>query len=493
MDSDQSTSSTDEDVVPLQSDRMTRGGRSSGNGRAGSGALSVQNVVSMEQQIHKLEVDAYLGVLRAFAAQSEHISWAKEGVISDLRKELRIPDGKHRELVAMISSDETVENIRDLRKNSQHRPLLPYQEPISSPTVSNSHPKRRKMGGHADLLLPPQIPPSAANHVVPLQKGVLGKKSRSKGASVNPAAISQRVAAAGGVAGRGYRGRGPVPGKGGGGSADIDKHVGRHLQIRWPEDGTFYDAVVTDYDLETRFHALAYDIDKPTESWEWVDLLGMEKKDVKWKDSTPLVTEGSVPPAAKVPSAGRGSGRGVKRGGRGGLSSGVGRAKGGQRGRPANSHAKGGPPRQSRPRNWRGNSRAELLTNGTEKKVARSVEIHIPDIAAFVKQSDNLEQEDDLEKLEAAKRTAKVHEENLRKALADVGESSDDVGSGDGRHWARSPLNLSDKEQHPGEINLGNNYEDYTMRVGRPEGLETKLGGEYTSVTEGENEDDDDI
>lgn len=73
MDSDQSTSSTDEDVVPLQSDRMTRGGRSSGNGRAGSGALSVQNVVSMEQQIHKLEVDAYLGVLRAFAAQSEHI------------------------------------------------------------------------------------------------------------------------------------------------------------------------------------------------------------------------------------------------------------------------------------------------------------------------------------------------------------------------------------------------------------------------------------
>ncbi|GJP62493.1 hypothetical protein CLOP_g16396 [Closterium sp. NIES-67] len=45
-----------------------------------------------EGMLQQLEREAYLAVIRAFGAQSEAITWAKERLMSDLRKELNIQD-----------------------------------------------------------------------------------------------------------------------------------------------------------------------------------------------------------------------------------------------------------------------------------------------------------------------------------------------------------------------------------------------------------------
>jgi hypothetical protein len=54
-------------------------------------------------------------------------------------------------------------------------------------------------------------------------------------------------------AGRGSNlGRGPAPGRGAGVVTDspADHHLGRRVKTRWPEDNTFYEAVITDYSAE---------------------------------------------------------------------------------------------------------------------------------------------------------------------------------------------------------------------------------------------------
>ncbi|ERM93552.1 protein EMSY-LIKE 3 isoform X2 [Amborella trichopoda] len=76
----------------------------------------------MESQIHYLETEAYSAVLKAFIAQSDSLSWGKEGLITELRRELRVSDVEHRELLGRIDSDETIRRIRDWREGGTKEP-----------------------------------------------------------------------------------------------------------------------------------------------------------------------------------------------------------------------------------------------------------------------------------------------------------------------------------------------------------------------------------
>lgn len=495
MESDRSSSSTDDDVLPAHSGRMTRGGRVSGSGRSINGSRATQGTVSIEQQIRTLELDAYMALLRAFGAQSESISWTRETLISNLRKELRIPDEQHRELLALISTDAILESIREWRQSAGRRvPPLSSCEPGPAPAVSNVHPKKRKFGNHNSIPLP--LPPPPALMLKPAPNPVLPgasrkKKTRSRGRIVTPMVMPRAAPPTGGASGRGHVGRGPAPHSKAGGPVEIDKHVGCQLRIRWPADGTFYDAVVTDYDHLKKLHVLVYDIDMPTETWEWVDLLGMDKKDLKWKDSTPILLEGKATPPTRMPPVGRGAGRAVKHGGRWGMSGGVGRGKGGQRGRPAVSHEKIAPVAMAPHRPWKG-STGELLTNGIEKKAPRSLEIQIPDMAAFMKDSNSLDQEEDLAKLEAAKRTAKEHEEMIQKALAEVGESSEDAGSDDGlQRWTGAHVLSTERERRSRHEHSDDDERNVDGRLDGSEGNPgIEEGGGDISISEAENDDD---
>ncbi|OMO55182.1 hypothetical protein COLO4_36153 [Corchorus olitorius] len=70
----------------------------------------------MEVQIHILEQEAYCSVLRAFIAQSDAITWEKHDLIRELRRELRVSDDEHRQLLSKINSDDIIRRIRDWRQ-----------------------------------------------------------------------------------------------------------------------------------------------------------------------------------------------------------------------------------------------------------------------------------------------------------------------------------------------------------------------------------------
>ncbi|KAF3323846.1 Protein EMSY-LIKE 1 [Carex littledalei] len=77
-----------------------------------------------------LEREAYTSVLRAFKAQADAISWEKENLITDLRRELRLSDDEHRELLTIVNSDEVTQRVTvssrltDLRDQIQHTRFL---------------------------------------------------------------------------------------------------------------------------------------------------------------------------------------------------------------------------------------------------------------------------------------------------------------------------------------------------------------------------------
>ncbi|KAF3335896.1 Protein EMSY-LIKE 3 [Carex littledalei] len=107
------SSGTDDDLPPAHQNRAIRGPHPTGNGRnTGPFPYPRQQNNDMEKEIHRLEREAYTSVLRAFKAQADAISWEKENLITDLRRELRLSDDEHRELLTIVNSDEVTQRIR---------------------------------------------------------------------------------------------------------------------------------------------------------------------------------------------------------------------------------------------------------------------------------------------------------------------------------------------------------------------------------------------
>jgi hypothetical protein len=146
-------SGTDDDLPPAQHTGLLSfngNGHGHGHGRASVGAFPFmrQNDV-LENQIHRVEQDAYTGVLRAFKVQSDAISWVKqqngtsiyiiyqpvvcaerrskcapvqdkESLITELRKELRVSDEEHRELLNKVNEDGAIHRMRYFHKAFQY-------------------------------------------------------------------------------------------------------------------------------------------------------------------------------------------------------------------------------------------------------------------------------------------------------------------------------------------------------------------------------------
>ncbi|CAM6100329.1 unnamed protein product [Calypogeia fissa] len=509
------SSGTDDDLPPNHTNRVTRGGRPSGNGRAAAGSSygRPQMPSTADQQIRKLEVDAYTAVLRAFGAQSENITWAKERLMSDLRKELRVPDEQHRDILTRIFGDESIRQIREWRQLEEAQPPaapVPVHDPSPSPAVSQSRKKQKTAHvTQTPPILPPQPPPpllkpvpniappapspAASKRGVPV--GPRGKKAKG-GRQPPVVAATTPKTPAGPPAGRGSNiGRGPAPTRAAvGPDSPSDHHIGRKVQTRWPEDNTFYEAVITDFDPAKGLHALVYDMGTAQETWEWVNLKEMSSSDMKWVEAAPisLVNKGIQGP----PPVGRGGGRGMKRGGgaRGASAAAAGRARGAARGQAAASTPAVVPIAQTR--SWRGSAPNE---NGLDKKGSRTLQI--PVVEPLLKeQAENLKDITDIEKLEAMKRKAKAHGEALRTALAELGESSEDAGSDDGGHAPHTRLVDRERVNRSRDRRDDSDDEEDTAGDGRGEESdgEQMVGegggasdGEQLLADEGDEEDED--
>ncbi|KAG0596228.1 hypothetical protein M758_UG234800 [Ceratodon purpureus] len=483
----------DDDLPPAQVVRPQGGprkGRPSGNGKS-------SNSFQIDQQIRQLELDAYHSLLRAFSAQSEVITWSKEGLMSDMRKELRVADEQHREMLGKVSHDETLKRIRHWRQTGEDPGISLHQRDISpSPAVSQSR-KRQKVGNVA-VVIPPPVPLlKPAPQTLPSASGgrglSSGKKSRSKGvADVILPGRGAQVGTPGPVSGRGVvvgSGRGAAPwsnhkGAGPLTHSPVEGWVGRRLRIRWPEDNIHYEAVVVDYSKENQLHCLAYDSGTPDESIEWVDLKGMDRNDVQWLDqrADPVILDGKVGP---LTPGERGGGRAMKRG-RGTHGSVVGRPKGsGQRGRPAIAYDKMAPAPTPQSRPWRGGVGVKEDRNGTDAK-GRRTHILYPDgeIAALEKSVGEMEHLKDVGKLENARQLAKNYEASLQKALAALSDYSIGDGSEDERVDVADSLVHSvelERDPHHSVQDTGIRQEDSdeedTGGDRRDEGLEGHHGG----------------
>ncbi|KAF8722903.1 hypothetical protein HU200_022040 [Digitaria exilis] len=64
-------------------------------------------------QIHCLERSAYAAVLRAFYAQSDLLSRAKEGCLTELRNELKILESEHRQCLGKARSNKQINSVSD--------------------------------------------------------------------------------------------------------------------------------------------------------------------------------------------------------------------------------------------------------------------------------------------------------------------------------------------------------------------------------------------
>ncbi|KAE8660321.1 Protein EMSY-LIKE 3 [Hibiscus syriacus] len=312
------SSGTDDDLPPSHQNRFQRGSRSAaGNGRsavAGSAPLPRMHG-DMETQIHLIEQEAYCSVLRAFKAQSDALSWEKESLITELRKELRVSDEEHRELLLRVNADDMIRRIREWRTMSGLQPGMlstsqPIHDPLPSPSVSGSRKKQKtsqsvaslSMGGPSPALHPSMHPSSLTMRRGP-PPGAKSKKSKSS--TQYPST--------------GLPGRPQAPNRSSSGAfatnetaeaAPYDPLIGRKVWTRWPEDNHFYEAVITDYNRVEGRHALVYDINTANETWEWVNLKEISPEDIRWEGEDPGITR-----RGGRPGPGQGGKKSMARGG----------------------------------------------------------------------------------------------------------------------------------------------------------------------------------
>ncbi|CAL5065210.1 unnamed protein product [Urochloa decumbens] len=420
------SSGTDDDLPPSYPNRSNRGsGRVSGNGRAIVPASSYARApTDMEAQIQQLEQEAYCSVLRAFKAQSDAITWEKEGLITELRKELRVSDKAHRELLNRVNNDNIICSIREWRSTGGLQASLsnnpqPIHDPVPSPTTSGR--KRQKTSQsvpalpapppamHSQQLATPTQPSSStARKAVP--PGPKGKKLKP-GQKVPGGSASKPIPSAAGPSGRGPHMNRNFPGAAEAQALNVHPLIGRKVMIRWPEDNSFYEAVISDYNPDTGLYALVYDMNTANETWEWVDLKEMGPEDIKWKEDE--ISEIDL----KMYLQGRGAptSGGRKPTGRGGPMPGPGRGRGFQK----NMSKKDFPPPQ----------------NGVGKRTSDDIDIlHTESLIKEVEKVFSVNNPDPQE-VEKAKKALKEQEQSLIDAIARLAEASD--GESDGHNLGR--------------------------------------------------------
>ncbi|KAL2323826.1 hypothetical protein Fmac_022884 [Flemingia macrophylla] len=416
MDFDLSDSSgTDDDLPPSHQNRFQRSDHAAGSGRSavvGSGSLPrMQN--DMEKQIHNIEQEAYTSVLRAFKAQSDAITWEKESLITELRKELRVSDEEHRELLSRVNADDIICRIRGVttcavrewRKGNGLQPgtvntAQQVHDRNTSPTISASRKKQKTSQSVASLSLgapSPAVHPSMQPSSSALKHGPPSGTKTKKPKSFPCAGHTSRsqVTNQGGSSG-GFAANGPAE------ASSYDPWIGRKVWTRWPADNHFYEAVITDYNADEGRHALVYDMNSANETWEWVNLKEISPKDIRWEG------EDSGIPRSGLPGPVRGLKKSMSRGG---AVTGAGRGRGMTKVQPKKDFTSS--------------------QNGSRKKPTDEIEIlHTDTLIKEVEKVFSAGHPDPME-MEKAKKMLREHEQALVNAIARLGDVSEGESDGE--------------------------------------------------------------
>ncbi|XP_056165841.1 protein EMSY-LIKE 3-like isoform X2 [Syzygium oleosum] len=380
-----SSSSTDDDLPPPHRSRFQRG-HTTGNGRStvlGTAPLPrIHN--DMENQICHIEQEAYCSILRAFKAQSDAITWDKQSLITELRKELRVSDEEHREFLSKVHSEDIIRRIRDWRKANGLQPgrpgtSLPIHDPAPAPSRNLSASRQKLKTTQSVASLSTFAPPPAIPSLQP-SPSAFRQGSHPGGRSKKPKSVSSILDIENSTAGAGGRPQGAIRGL----AANSDSLIGKKVWTRWPDDNNFYEAVITDYNSVEGRHALVYDIDTANETWEWVDLREIPASDIRWEGNDHGISHRGGRPAVS---------RGVKKStSKGGATTALGRGKGTTKGQT----------RKNLPSSQSGIGRKsadeiELLdTDILIKEVMKVLDATEPDAALLAEAKRTLKQEMDL-------------------------------------------------------------------------------------------------
>ncbi|KAG6590232.1 Protein EMSY-LIKE 3, partial [Cucurbita argyrosperma subsp. sororia] len=393
------SSGTDDDLPPPHQSRFQRGGVSAGNGRSApiNSSTLPRMLGDMEMQIHQIEQEAYSSVLRAFKAQSDAITWEKESLITELRKELRVSDEEHRKLLSRVNADDVIKRIREWRTTNGLQPGTQLQHGLTdlvpSPTASASRKKQKTSQGAPTSAIPTGTQPSSS----------AVRRGPPPGARTTKTKSSMHT----GLTGSGQvNNRGSLGAFASNENAEAATHeplIGRKVWTRWPEDNSFYEAVITDYNHAEGRHALVYDINTAHETWEWVNLKEISPEDIRWEREDSVLSRSGA-----HPGHGRGSKKSMTRGG---------------------AVAAGGKGRGT----TKGQSRKDLLVahNGSRKQAMGDIEIlHTDTLIKEVEKVFGANNPDPME-IEKAKKVLKDHEQSLVDTIARLEDASD--GESDGR------------------------------------------------------------
>ncbi|XP_022960977.1 protein EMSY-LIKE 3-like isoform X4 [Cucurbita moschata] len=389
------SSGTDDDLPPPHQNRFQRGGVPAGNGRSApiNSSTLPRMLGDMEMQIHQIEQEAYSSVLRAFKAQSDAITWEKESLITELRKELRVSDEEHRKLLSRVNADDVIKRIREWRTTNGLQPGKlnsdqPMADLVPSPTASASRKKQKTSQGAPTSAIPTGTQPSSsAVRRGPPPGARTTKTKSSRSGQVNN--------------------RGSLGAFASNENAEAATHeplIGRKVWTRWPEDNSFYEAVITDYNHAEGRHALVYDINTAHETWEWVNLKEISLEDIRWEREDSVLSRSGA-----RPGHGRGSKKSMTRGG---------------------AVAAGGKGRGT----TKGQSRKDLPVahNGSRKQAMGDIEIlHTDTLIKEVEKVFGANNPDPME-IEKAKKVLKDHEQSLVDTIARLEDASDGE-SADGR------------------------------------------------------------
>ncbi|KAJ6799904.1 protein EMSY-LIKE 3-like isoform X1 [Iris pallida] len=477
------SSGTDDDLPPSHQNQVGARGVITGNGRPVGGGLPYPRVQNdMETQIHRLEQEAYCSVLRAFKAQSDAITWEKESLITELRKELRVSDDEHRELLSRVNADDIIRKIREWRQTGGLQSGMlnnaqPAHDQVPSPTVSASRKRKTSQS------IPSQSlgAPSPALHSQPVTAHMEPSSSTAKrGAAAGAKGKKgQTLPGASAVKSLPYNStgpsaRGPVINRSASGAlapteppeaAHSDPLIGRKVMTRWPEDNSFYEAVITEYNPKEGVHLLVYDINTTNETWEWVNLKEISPKDIQWEGDDPGISQrvgraapghGVKKPTGRIgtiPSAGRG------------------------RGSLKNHSKKTFPPSQ----------------NGIGKKGLGDIEIlHTEILLKEVEKVCNTSHFDPID-MEKAKKLLKDHEQSLLDAIARLADASDGESEEDEHQFSHGGRSM-DRDQ--GWRNRqytsnqhGANYDDDLTMDGRDASNGNHVLGQRNYRHNGDDED----
>ncbi|KAL1300823.1 hypothetical protein HN51_045476 [Arachis hypogaea] len=419
------SSGTDDDLPPAHQNRIPRGGgRLAGNGRSAVGSIPYPRMygdVDMEAQIHQLEQEAYSSVLRAFKAQADAITWEKESLITELRKELRLSNEEHRELLSRVNADDVIRRIREWRQAGGHQPGVGNTGPAlhdsnPSPTVSAPHKKAkitpsgatRSLGVPSSSFHPqPLTTPHQPSSSGPKRGSVPGSKGKKqKPGQMPPGAPSMKQF----PSGRG--GRNQVPNNRVGDLAEgasFDSLVGRRVRTKWPDDNNFYEAVIADFNPTNGLHNLVYDMGSANETWEWVNLSEISPEDIQWVGEDPGINlrggiagpgHGMNRPVGRDSVPGAGRGRGIPK----------------------------------------GQSRKDILSsqNGIGKKAPDDIQIlHTDTLIKEVERVFSVNRPDPSE-VDKAKKVLNDHEQALIDAIARLEDLSDGESDGGGHHFSHA-------------------------------------------------------